>query len=75
MHATNSISIYTHTHTHTHILGTGYKVNCRNSGLHYHRHIHTYILWHSGNEDHLKLLTMFSEIDSGTEIKHKASKI
>jgi hypothetical protein len=37
--------------------------------------IHMYILWHSGNEDHLKLLTMSSEIVSGTEIKHKASKI
>jgi len=40
-----------------------------------HTHIHTHILWHSGNEDHIKFSTLSSEIVSGTEIKHKASKI
>jgi hypothetical protein len=53
MHATNGISTQT--------LRIGYNVNCRNTGPHYHRHIHMYILWHSGNEDHLKFLTLSSD--------------
>jgi hypothetical protein len=60
---------YPHTHTHS---GQGTKLIVGTVDF---TITDTHILWHSGNEDHLKLLTKFSEIDSGTEIKHKASKI